>query len=110
MVVCSGLDMNFVDVLAESALPKGALSLVSVGIARVLLCHGESGIFAIEDKCPHAGMPLNGGKIDGDVIRCPSHNAKFNLQTGQPTVARTLGAVKTFPVMLDGGRILVDPS
>lgn len=100
--------MSFIDVMAASHLPQGAQFTVQVGEYRVLLCHSVSGIHAVEDVCSHVGMPLCGGKLEGDVIRCPSHGATFDVRTGKPTRARTLKPVRRFDVKVEGGRILIN--
>jgi nitrite reductase/ring-hydroxylating ferredoxin subunit len=41
------------------------------------------GVYAIPDTCPHQDASLYQGKIDGDVVTCPLHHAKFNLVTGE---------------------------
>src|SRR5690554_4568251 len=100
--------MSFVDVMALAYLPKGGQHAVTIEGRRVLLCHSESGVHAIENKCPHVGMPLCGGTLDGDVIRCPSHSATFDVRNGKPTRARNLSPVVTFAVQIEHGRIQVD--
>lgn len=101
--------MSFVDVLPEAHLPQGQQRTVTLQGQRILLCHSASGVFAIEDKCPHIGMPLCGGVLEGDVIRCPSHNATFDLRDGKPTRARRLSSVRCYAVQVKGGQIAVDP-
>jgi nitrite reductase/ring-hydroxylating ferredoxin subunit len=39
-------------------------------------------VYAIPDTCPHQDASLFQGKIVGDVVTCPLHQAKFNLVTG----------------------------
>lgn len=91
-------------------LPVGSQRCVSVVGVHILLCHTETGIYALENKCPHVGMPLQGGVITNDVLRCPAHGATFDVATGNPTRARTLTAVITFPVKLYDERIHVEVS
>jgi phenylpropionate dioxygenase-like ring-hydroxylating dioxygenase large terminal subunit len=39
--------------------------------------------FALRDACPHRGMPLNGGKFDGENVECPYHGWSFDAHNGQ---------------------------
>jgi nitrite reductase/ring-hydroxylating ferredoxin subunit len=39
-------------------------------------------VYAIPDQCPHQEASLFQGKIVGDVVTCPLHQAQFNLKTG----------------------------
>lgn len=40
-------------------------------------------LYALENRCPHAGGPLADGFVGGGFVTCPLHGMKFNLQTGQ---------------------------
>lgn len=98
---------GFTKVMPLIQLPVGAQQALSLQGHRVLVCRTESGVFALEDKCPHVGMPLCGGKLDGNVLRCPSHNATFDVTTGEPTKARNLGNVRTYEARIDDGWVWV---
>lgn len=64
-------------------------------------------VFAIEDHCPHKGGPLSQGIVHGASVTCPLHNWVFSLETGQALGADE-GQVKTIPVRVEKGRILLD--
>lgn len=40
-------------------------------------------LYALENRCPHAGGPLADGFVGGGFVTCPLHGMKFDLQTGQ---------------------------
>lgn len=63
-------------------------------------------IFAIEDQCPHKGGPLSQGIVHGASVTCPLHNWVISLETGLAQGADE-GAVRTIPVKVEDGRILV---
>lgn len=100
---------NYVDVLALSDLPAGSQKTVHICFTRVLLCHTEQGLYAIEDKCSHAVQPLAGGEIENGVITCPKHGACFDLATGNPVNNVSRRPVRTFGVRVNDGRIEIDP-
>jgi len=39
--------------------------------------------FALQDACPHRGMPLSCGWFDGGEVECSYHGWKFDAHTGQ---------------------------
>ncbi|XP_041367901.1 Rieske domain-containing protein-like [Gigantopelta aegis] len=47
--------------------------------------HGTD-VYAVKDKCPHAGGPLHLGDIEdspsGLCVRCPWHRWRFRIDTG----------------------------
>lgn len=114
--------MNWVEVLAESALPQDARQVVKVDKRAILLLHHSGQIYAIENACPHMKLPLQGGKItDDNAIVCPWHHSAFDLQTGDvkdwspwpPGIGKMLAmvskekAMKVFPTRIEAGKIWV---
>jgi len=67
----------------------------------VLVCRTESGIFAVENRCPHAEFPLLGGAVKDGVIRCPTHGAKFDLRSGESLTNLRLAPVRVFSVTVE---------
>lgn len=67
----------------------------------------ENEAYAIEDKCPHKGGPLSQGIVHGKSVTCPLHNWVISLETGKAQGADS-GAVRTFSLKIEKGRILVD--
>lgn len=63
-------------------------------------------VFALEDRCPHKGGPLSEGIVHGTSVTCPLHNWVFDLNSGQAQGADE-GMVRTFPIRVRAGRILV---
>jgi phenylpropionate dioxygenase-like ring-hydroxylating dioxygenase large terminal subunit len=39
--------------------------------------------FALQDACPHRGMPLSCGRFDGSQLECSYHGWRFHAHTGQ---------------------------
>lgn len=40
-------------------------------------------VFALQDACPHRGMPLSCGWFDGQQVECSYHGWKFDAHSGQ---------------------------
>jgi 3-phenylpropionate/trans-cinnamate dioxygenase ferredoxin subunit len=84
---------------------------------RVLLHHEEMSVLlfnvagilhAIDDSCPHSGASLFAGKLQGNMLQCPAHGLRFNLDKGCPG---TKGMeVRTYPISLQGEVCIVNLS
>jgi phenylpropionate dioxygenase-like ring-hydroxylating dioxygenase large terminal subunit len=48
--------------------------------------------FALNDACPHRGMPLSCGWFDGQQVECSYHGWKFDAHTGQCQLIPSLTA------------------
>ena len=73
------------------------LERVDVAVVRV----GEQ-IFAIEDVCSHAEVPLSDGDVEIEngvcTIECALHGSRFSLIDGEPTGPPASLPVPTYPV------------
>ena len=101
---------TWVDIGALESVPvRGARVVKSaIGCIAVFRTAGEEA-FAIEDRCPHKGGPLSQGIVHDKSVTCPLHNWVISLETGASQGADE-GQVKTIPLKIEGGRILLDVS
>lgn len=74
----------------------------------VLLMQSEGKLFAFRNACPHMGLPLDGGKVEGETITCPFHGFKFLRSTGECLTAPEV-QLEPFPLKIVEGRIWVRP-
>jgi 3-phenylpropionate/trans-cinnamate dioxygenase ferredoxin component len=70
-------------------------------------------VFAVENTCSHAYVPLSEGEVEGCTIECWLHGSRFDLRTGKPTGLPATEPVATFPTEVrtepDGtGSVYVD--
>jgi phenylpropionate dioxygenase-like ring-hydroxylating dioxygenase large terminal subunit len=49
-------------------------------------------VFALQDACPHRGMPLSFGTFDGTQVECSYHGWKFDAHSGQCQLIPSLTA------------------
>lgn len=100
--------MNWIDVGALDDIPAQGARVIktALGCVAIFRTAGDE-VFALDDRCPHKGGPLSEGIVHGAQVTCPLHNWVFDLSTGQAQGADT-GQVTTYPVRVQGGRILLD--
>lgn len=88
-------------------IPRPGARVVESGIARIALFRtGDDEVFALLDRCPHRGGQLSQGMVCGSRVTCPMHGWTVDLATGR-AVAPDQGAVRTFPVRIDDGMVLL---
>jgi 3-phenylpropionate/trans-cinnamate dioxygenase ferredoxin subunit len=61
----------------------------------------------MEDLCTHDGGPLAEGVLEGEVIECPRHGARFNVKTGAALCLPAVAPVATYAVRVQGDEIQV---
>ncbi len=62
--------------------------------------------YAFEDSCPHMSARLSNGSLDGNIITCPEHSAKFDVTTGKPQSTQNDPLV-SYEVKVEGDDVLV---
>ena len=62
----------------------------------------DSNIYAVDNRCPHMGFPLNKGTIKDGILICHWHHARFDLMNGG-TFDQWAGDVTSFPVEIRNG-------
>lgn len=70
-------------VAREGDLADETPAAASAGGYQVLLYRRDGEIFALGDRCTHAGGPLSEGDVDDDLcVTCPWHASRFRLVDG----------------------------
>lgn len=67
----------------------------------------EGEFFAIADTCSHASATLTEGSLEGHVITCPWHGARFDVKTGKNLSMPAPVPVPTYTVKIDGDDIKI---
>jgi nitrite reductase/ring-hydroxylating ferredoxin subunit len=61
---------------------EGGLTNTKVGDKEVLLAKVDGRIYGIDNACGHLAYPLSEGRLDGHVVTCIWHFARFDVRTG----------------------------
>jgi 3-phenylpropionate/trans-cinnamate dioxygenase ferredoxin component len=76
----------------------GEMCAVHVAGRSVLLCNVAGALYAMENRCPHAGIPLVGGRLRGCILECPMHGGKLDVRDGRPAAPPIRTAAIQFAV------------
>jgi 3-phenylpropionate/trans-cinnamate dioxygenase ferredoxin subunit len=91
-----------------SEIPEGEARVYEVGLESIALCNVGGKIYAIENVCTHDDGPLGEGVLDGCLIECPRHGARFDVSTGGAVRMPAATPVRTFAVRIEGGDVYVE--
>jgi 3-phenylpropionate/trans-cinnamate dioxygenase ferredoxin component len=64
--------------------------------------------FATAGLCTHEQVHLADGLVMGSIIECPKHNGRFDFRTGAAKGAPVCVDLATYPVKVEGGRVLLN--
>ncbi|MGB3554009.1 MAG: FAD-dependent oxidoreductase [Jannaschia sp.] len=75
--------------------------------ADVLLVRRGENVTALAHTCPHLGLPLSKGVLDGDTLVCAFHHACFDVHTGRQKQPPGHGDLRRYDVEVADGRVRV---
>ncbi len=71
-----------------------------------LFAHGDK-IYAVDNRCPHMGFPLQRGTVKEGILTCHWHHARFDLASGG-TFDQWADDVRAYPIEIRDGEVWVD--
>ena len=98
---------EFLDAGKSGELREGTMKRVDIGGRRILLANVAGRLYAVDDTCTHEEASLSTGVLQGELVKCPLHNSRFNVRTGEALEEPAEEDLRTYPVREEGGRILV---
>jgi nitrite reductase/ring-hydroxylating ferredoxin subunit len=75
----------------------------------ILVVHDRGRVFALDNRCPHMGFPLERGSVEDGILTCHWHHARFDLASGC-TFDLWADDVPTCPVEVRGPDVWVKPT
>src|SRR5229473_2684339 len=75
----------------------------------ILVVHDKGRVFALDNRCPHMGFPLDRGSVEDGTLTCHWHHARFDLASGC-TFDLWADDVPTCPAEVRDGEVWVRPT
>jgi 3-phenylpropionate/trans-cinnamate dioxygenase ferredoxin subunit len=97
--------MSWHSVAAAAAIPIGDYVQVEIDGTFIAVFNVGGEFYAIDDLCTHDGGGLAGGAMDGDVVICPRHGARFCLRTGAALTPPAYEPVRTYATRVVNGQV-----
>jgi naphthalene 1,2-dioxygenase system ferredoxin subunit len=91
-------ETGWVTAANRTDLPEGEVLGVEIAGHPIALYDVNGTVFATDNICTHAYARLSDGWLDGDLIECPLHAARFDVRTGKVLDPPATEDLKTYPV------------
>jgi len=110
-------------VASVGEIAPGGRKLVELEGRPIVVFNLSGEYFALLNRCPHQGGSLCGGQLiglleskepgeysytrRGEIVRCPWHGWEFDLETGRSLLEPKRLGLKTYPVSVEDGMVVV---
>jgi 3-phenylpropionate/trans-cinnamate dioxygenase ferredoxin subunit len=64
--------------------------------------------YATDGLCTHEAIHLADGFVMDEIVECPKHNGRFDYRSGKAKGAPVCVDLRTYPVKVEDGLILID--
>jgi len=98
---------EFVGVARLEEVPPGEARRVVVQGRVIAVYNVEGELFATDDTCTHAQASLSEGELEGHVIHCPLHGARFDVRTGRVLSPPAYRPLRRYEVQAVDGEIRI---
>jgi predicted TIM-barrel fold metal-dependent hydrolase/nitrite reductase/ring-hydroxylating ferredoxin subunit len=105
-----------------SEIPPGGNKVVEINGRDIVVFHVNGEYFALLNRCPHAGAPLQKSRLRGaadvegarrlrtlagrELLRCAWHGWEFDMRNGQSWFDPQRVKIRTYPVVIEDGETL----
>jgi len=87
--------------------PEGGAIGVELAGQPVCLVRSQGQVYAIQDVCSHADIPLSEGDVEGTTVECWLHGSRFDLTTGKPIGLPATEPVPVYDTKIDDDTVCV---
>ena len=98
---------EFIKCAEVADIPEEGVIALNVGGHSIALAKSNGKIFAVDNRCPHMGYPLNRGSVQDGILICHWHHAMFDLASGC-TFHPFADDVQAYPIDVREGSVYVN--
>ena len=100
---------EWMDIGVAEEMAQERKACLAVGEVPVVVCSVEGQLVAFRNICPHAGLPLGEGNLQGHVLTCPFHGYSYDVKSGKNIDFGEDTPLAMLPVRVtDAGHVEVD--
>jgi nitrite reductase/ring-hydroxylating ferredoxin subunit len=104
-IIVSMVELEWIAAVEENKLRENSVKLVSPkGINVLLIRKAGSEIYAVSNKCAHMACPMRGEDLDGYILKCPCHDWRFDIRSGELLEAKEI-KIKVYEWKISDGNI-----
>jgi nitrite reductase/ring-hydroxylating ferredoxin subunit len=87
---------SYVEVAKVDEISSGNMKHVELNGKEIMIANLDGKFYALNDRCSHTNAPLSMGHIQGNIVTCPMHGARFDITTGKKMSDPKFPSLKTY--------------
>lgn len=107
--------MTLVKVAETSEIPRGQMKVFKLAEKEILIANVNGNYYAIANRCTHKNGDLSKGSLDGNIVTCPVHGARFDVTTGKAVAGPKIAFFRaktndepSYQVKIEGRGIMIN--
>jgi 3-phenylpropionate/trans-cinnamate dioxygenase ferredoxin subunit len=98
-----------IDLLGADEVPDGTMKMAWADATDpVIVVNVDGDVRAFQGICSHEYFELDKGFLTRGSLTCALHLSRFDLSSGEPLDPPAEAPIARYPVVVDGGRILIE--
>ncbi len=98
---------EFIRVAQTGDIPPGQVKVVTVNRQEIGIANVDGVFYAFANVCTHDDGPVAEGELEGCILTCPRHGARFDLSTGAVLSLPAVRPIPVYEVRLEGNDLKV---
>ena len=90
---------------------EGKMKNVDVNGKKILMVNIKGKLYAINDVCTHEECSLSDGELEGNLVVCSCHFAKFDLRNGKnvekPITGNDVDDEPSYKIQIKGNDVFI---
>lgn len=106
--------MNYKKIAEIEDITLGEMKKFTLEEKEILVTNIDGKFHAINNRCTHMGGDLSKGELEGNLVQCPRHGSKFNVETGEAVHGPKIlflkldtENIRTYETKLDGKNVMI---
>ena len=101
---------EYVTVARTGEIAPGTVKVVRIDGLPIGIANVDGEFYAFADVCTHDDGPVAEGELDGHIIECPRHGARFDIRTGAVKLLPAVTPIPVYPLRVERDEIQVSPA
>jgi naphthalene 1,2-dioxygenase system ferredoxin subunit len=91
-----------------AAVKGGEMTMHEVDGHEIVLAEVDNRVYAFDAICTHALGYLDQGDLTGYEVRCPLHEGRFDIRSGEVLGGEPQVPIEVYPVQVEGDTVYVE--